>query len=198
MTLPLADTVEARSDTLEHNAVALQRYAPSHRMNAIVAALSETADQRLLSVPGRIQAKAFAALSLPPLVALAGAEGGVDDRERSLVLGWARDAGLRDGDAAYRLVEQWLEAPTGSELLATWRMHYVARLSLMLSREAKRGLKLEILDPYKRPVSATADSHEVRNVVEVRVRESRDRTVTLLFDPEHNLEERILDEQFVT
>ncbi|TQC55555.1 NAD(+) kinase, partial [Pantoea dispersa] len=28
-------------------------------------------------------------------------------------------------------------------------------------------------------------------------RESRDRLVTLLFDPEHNLEERILSEQFM-
>ena len=63
---------------------------------------------------------------------------------------------------------------------------------------ADTEVKLEILDPYKRPVSATADSHEVRNVVEVRIHESRDRTVTLLFDPEHNLEERILNEQFVT
>lgn len=59
-------------------------------------------------------------------------------------------------------------------------------------------VKLEILDPYKRPVSATADSHEVRDVVEVRISESREHTVTLLFDPEHNLEERILNEQFVT
>lgn len=59
-------------------------------------------------------------------------------------------------------------------------------------------IKLEVLDPFKRPVSATADSHEVRDVVEVSIRESRDRTVTLLFDPEHNLEERILNEQFVT
>jgi NAD+ kinase len=64
--------------------------------------------------------------------------------------------------------------------------------------KADTEVKLEVLDPYKRPVSATADSHEVRNVVEVRIRESRERTVTLLFDPEHNLEERILDEQFVT
>lgn len=63
---------------------------------------------------------------------------------------------------------------------------------------ADTEVKLEVLDPYKRPVSATADSHEVRDVVEVRIRESRDRTVTLLFDPEHNLEERILNEQFVT
>ena len=63
---------------------------------------------------------------------------------------------------------------------------------------ANTEIKLEIIDPYKRPVSATADSHEVRDVVEVSIRESHDRTVTLLFDPEHNLEERILNEQFVT
>jgi len=63
--------------------------------------------------------------------------------------------------------------------------------------KAGTEVRFRILDPYKRPVSATADSHEVRDVVEVVIRESRERTVTLLFDPEHNLEERILAEQFV-
>jgi NAD+ kinase len=63
--------------------------------------------------------------------------------------------------------------------------------------KADTEVRFRVLDPYKRPVSATADSHEVRDVVEVAIRESRDRTVTLLFDPEHNLEERILSEQFV-
>jgi len=58
-------------------------------------------------------------------------------------------------------------------------------------------VRFRVLDPYKRPVSATADSHEVRDVVEVTIREARDRTVTLLFDPEHNLEERIMAEQFL-
>lgn len=58
-------------------------------------------------------------------------------------------------------------------------------------------VRFRVLDPYKRPVSATADSHEVRDVVEVTIRESQERTVTLLFDPEHNLEERILSEQFL-
>ena len=57
-------------------------------------------------------------------------------------------------------------------------------------------VRFRVLDPYKRPVSATADSHEVRDVVEVTIRESRERNVTMLFDPEHNLEERILSEQF--
>ena len=59
-------------------------------------------------------------------------------------------------------------------------------------------VRFRVLDPLKRPVSATADSHEVRDVTEVLVRESRDRKVTLLFDPEHNLEERILSEQFMS
>ena len=63
--------------------------------------------------------------------------------------------------------------------------------------KADTEVRFRVLDPYKRPVSATADSHEVRDVVEVAIRESRDRMVTLLFDPEHNLEERILSEQFV-
>jgi NAD+ kinase len=62
---------------------------------------------------------------------------------------------------------------------------------------ADTQVKLEVLDGYKRPVSVTADSHEIRNVMEVTIRESQTRTVTLLFDPEHNLEERILNEQFV-
>lgn len=62
---------------------------------------------------------------------------------------------------------------------------------------AETQVRFRVLDPYKRPVSVTGDSHEVRDVVEVTIRESRERTVTLLFDPEHNLEERILSEQFV-
>ncbi len=64
--------------------------------------------------------------------------------------------------------------------------------------KAETEIRFHVLDPYKRPVSATADSHEVRDVVEVMIRESRDRTVTLLFDPEHNLEERMLAEQFTS
>lgn len=63
--------------------------------------------------------------------------------------------------------------------------------------QANTQVRLQILDPYKRPVSVTADSHEIRNVVEVTVDESPAHQVTLLFDPEHNLEERIFDEQFI-
>lgn len=65
----------------------------------------------------------------------------------------------------------------------------------VLPHEAK--VRFDILDPDKRPVSAVADSSEVRNVVRVDVEEAEDVSLRLLFDPEHNLEERILKEQFI-
>ncbi len=45
-------------------------------------------------------------------------------------------------------------------------------------------------------MSAVADNVEFDNVVEVVVREDRERSVTLLFDPGFSLEERALIEQF--
>ena len=54
-----------------------------------------------------------------------------------------------------------------------------------------------VLDADTRPVSAVADYTEVRRVVRVVVREDRSLAPTLLFDPEHNLEERIVKEQFL-
>ncbi|MBN9507306.1 MAG: NAD kinase [Altererythrobacter sp.] len=53
-----------------------------------------------------------------------------------------------------------------------------------------------VLEPNKRPVSVVADQKELRNVAEVRLRIDRDRTLTLLFDPGHALDERIVAEQF--
>ena len=55
----------------------------------------------------------------------------------------------------------------------------------------------EILEADKRPVSAVADHTEVREVVSVTVSEDASLSVTMLFDPDRSLEERILAEQFV-
>lgn len=53
-------------------------------------------------------------------------------------------------------------------------------------------------DAEDRMVSAVADQFEVRDVAEVEVRLDRSRSMTLLFDPEHALDERIATEQFAT
>ncbi|MFC4270641.1 NAD kinase [Sneathiella chungangensis] len=65
----------------------------------------------------------------------------------------------------------------------------------ILPKEAR--IELNVLEAVKRPVSAVADAVEVRDVATVIVEEKRDITIRLLFDPEHNLEKRILDEQFI-
>ena len=58
-------------------------------------------------------------------------------------------------------------------------------------------VSFEIIDPYKRSVSATADAHEVRNVIRVNAYQDDKTELDLLFDPDHSLEERILNEQFL-
>jgi len=56
---------------------------------------------------------------------------------------------------------------------------------------------ISVINPDKRPVSATADSTEFRHVHSVTIQQAQDNACTLLFDPDHNLEERILKEQFI-
>ena len=102
------------------------------------------------------------------------------------------------GSTAYNLSAHGPILPIGSGVLALtpisafrprrWR-------GAILPHDAE--VVFDILDPEKRPVSAVADYTEVRDVVQVMVREDRSRSLHLLFDPEHNLEERILKEQFL-
>lgn len=57
-------------------------------------------------------------------------------------------------------------------------------------------VEFEILAEEKRPVGVSADFNEFRDVLKVKVFEDRSRFSNVLYDPEHNLEERILQEQF--
>lgn len=60
------------------------------------------------------------------------------------------------------------------------------------------AIRFRILEAKNRPVSAVADQKEVRDVGKVEVTLDRERSLTLLFDPEHALDERIAMEQFAT
>jgi NAD+ kinase len=59
-------------------------------------------------------------------------------------------------------------------------------------------VRIDALETDKRPVSAVADFTEVRDVVIVEVKENRDVKMTLLFDDDANLEERVIKEQFAS
>ncbi len=103
------------------------------------------------------------------------------------------------GSTAYNLSAHGPVLPLGSDVLALtpisafrprrWR-------GAILKNTAK--VRFIILDAEKRPVSAVADSTEIRHVHEVHVAQNDSITLTLLFDDGHGLDEKILREQFST
>ncbi|MFN3389315.1 MAG: NAD kinase [Allosphingosinicella sp.] len=101
------------------------------------------------------------------------------------------------GSTAYNLSAQGPILPLGSNLVA------LTPISPFRPRRWRGALipdefhiLFRVLEPNKRPVSAVADQVEVRDVATVEVCIKRDRALTLLFDPEHALDERIAMEQF--
>lgn len=64
-----------------------------------------------------------------------------------------------------------------------------------LLRDRSR-VSIEVLEPVKRPVSAVADHFEVRNVIHVEIEMDHDKSLVLLHDPGHSLDERMMREQF--
>ena len=103
------------------------------------------------------------------------------------------------GSTAYNLSAHGPIIPLGAGVLALtpisafrprrWR-------GALLRHEAQ--VRIDALENDKRPVSAVADFTEARDVVSVEIHESRDISMTLLFDHEANLEERVFKEQFAT
>ncbi|MCC7427347.1 MAG: NAD kinase [Alphaproteobacteria bacterium] len=103
------------------------------------------------------------------------------------------------GSTAYNLSAHGPIVPLASNLLPLTPLNaFRPRRWRGALLPASAQVVFEVLEAAKRPVAAVADYTEVRDVVRVAVHEDRAVTLTLLFDPEHNLSERIIGEQFVT
>lgn len=123
----------------------------------------------------------------------------VDGRERmaELVCDGALVA-TPAGSTAYNYSAHGPILPIGAEVLALTAMAAFRPRrwrGALLPKAA--DVLFEVLEPDKRPVSAVADSTEVRDVVAVRIASEPKIAHKLLFDPGHGLEERLLREQFV-
>lgn len=102
------------------------------------------------------------------------------------------------GSTAYNLSANGPILPLGSALLA------LTPISPFRPRRWKGAIlpdsaeiELRVREPAKRPVSAVADQVEVRDIRSIKVAIDPEKTLTLLFDPDHSLDERIAMEQFI-
>jgi NAD+ kinase len=102
------------------------------------------------------------------------------------------------GSTAYNLSANGPILPLGSDMLA------LTPISPFRPRRWKGAIlpdssriEFRVLEEQKRPVSVVADQKEIRDIQHISVAKDAERTLTLLFDPEHSLDDRIATEQFV-
>jgi len=102
------------------------------------------------------------------------------------------------GSTAYNLSANGPILPLDSQLLA------LTPISAFRPRRWRGAIlpdrsriTFRVLDSVKRPVSAVADQKELRDIAEVSLEIARESQLTLLFDPGHSLDERIVAEQFM-
>ena len=101
------------------------------------------------------------------------------------------------GSTAYNLSAHGPIVPLGSNVLALTPVSpFRPRRWNGALLPCSSTVELTNLDPAKRPLGASCDFNEVRDVVSLTVREDRSRPFRILFDKDHSLEERIFSEQF--
>jgi len=101
------------------------------------------------------------------------------------------------GSTAYNLSAQGPIIPINASLLA------LTAISPFRPRRWRGALlpdraqvTIDVMEAEKRPVAAVADHDEVRSVRSVDIGMDHNISINMLFDPGHNLDERILREQF--
>ena len=101
------------------------------------------------------------------------------------------------GSTAYNLSAHGPIIPIDSEILAltpispfrprSWRGALIKNKSI---------IEFEINNPKLRPVSASADSREVKNVTKVKIYQRNDINLRIMYDQNNSMEDRYLREQF--
>jgi hypothetical protein len=99
--------------------------------------------EKLLAL--QVSSETLAALSLIPLVAVAWADGSIDDKERAAVFSRATEVGVRKEDVSHELFERWLTEPPPATLVAAWK-DYIRAFVQTMSHEDRRAFKTEFLN----------------------------------------------------
>jgi hypothetical protein len=91
-----------------------------------------------------ISPETVSAVSLVPLVAVAWADGKMDDNERKAILMAAKGKGIEEDTPALELLESWLQSAPEDELLDAWE-GYIGALDEHLNPEQKKVLRTQVV-----------------------------------------------------
>lgn len=127
----------------------LERMKTEHARQSVRQALAAASGVTDDAVLGRlvdlgIQPDTVLALRLVPLVAVAWADGQLDERERRAVLAGLEAAGITAASTAHTLVQGWLASPPPPKLLEAWTA-YTAGLAAQLSAGERAQLRSTVM-----------------------------------------------------
>ena len=100
-----------------------------------------------------ISAETLATVGLIPLIAVAWADDKMEPAERDAVLRAARESGIVEGNASYRLVSNWLTHRPDSEFLQTWK-DYVQSLKQTLDATSLAQVQKSVITRAQRVANA--------------------------------------------
>ena len=161
----MAESLEERGRALEnqffdqenkHKLAAMKEKLDSQRTREELRKASGMSDDSVLDklVGLGLTGNTIAALSLVPLIAVAWADGAIQDNERTAILQGAHGKGLEQGTPGYELLQTWLAKQPTEELLTAWEA-YIKALAGQLNDEQNRLLKNQIVG-FAKMVAAAA------------------------------------------
>jgi hypothetical protein len=161
----MADTLEERGRALENQffdkenkekLAAMKTKLDSQKSREELRKASGMSDDAVLDrlVTLGLKANTIAALSLVPLIAVAWADGTIQDNERTAILQGAHGKGLEQGTDGYDLLQTWLAKKPSEDLFTAWEA-YIKALAAQLNDEQNRLLKNQIVG-FAKMVAAAA------------------------------------------
>ncbi|MBE3071405.1 MAG: hypothetical protein IMZ67_00385 [Acidobacteria bacterium] len=144
---------------LKHDQMLIEKHRALKQMEQSKHALSEVSG---ISDDGTLQKfvelgigpHTLASLAVVPLVAVAWADGRVDEKEREAVIRSGAPEGFARGSIDAELLQQWLSHRPGPELMVAWTS-YVEGVCECLSPHERESLRAGLLERARAVAAAT-------------------------------------------
>lgn len=143
---------------LEQDKILIERLHRLEKMKETreaIAKVSGIADEEVLQrlVELDIRPEIVASLALVPLIAVAWADGKIDEEEKAAALKAASESFVSKDSPDFGLLQQWMEHKPGPKLLEAWR-HYIKGLCGQLSEHQRAAMKKDLIG-HARQVAET-------------------------------------------